>query len=220
MRKERARAARTAFTRGLRGVRKLGVGRTRAAAHALPMLAAVASLGFEHAEAGILHAPPVTSGLSRATNGEMALRSAGLQRTATVRRYASRYGIGWQLSERIYDAAVDAGIDVGLAFRLVRVESSFKRGAVGPAGSIGLSQVQPQTARWLDPSVTREDLFDMDTNLRLGFGYLRLLIDRYGSTRLALLAYNRGPGTVQDVLAAGEDPANGYATRVLGGRLR
>jgi soluble lytic murein transglycosylase-like protein len=194
--------------------------RVRTAAHALPVLAALASLGFEHAEPGILHAPPVTSGVSRATLGELGLRTAGLQRTATIRQYADRYDIGWELSEQIYSAASDAGIDVGLAYRLVRVESSFKHGAVGPAGSIGLSQVQPQTARWMDPSVTREDLFDMETNLRLGFGYLRILIDRYRSTRLALLAYNRGPGTVQEVLAAGEDPANGYAARVLGGRLK
>ena len=182
----------------------------------LPFLAAVASLGFEHAEAGILRDPPVTSGLSRATNAELALLETGLRRTATIRDYAERYRIGWTLSERIHDAAVAAGIDVDLAYRLVRVESRFRHSAVGPAGSIGLSQVQPETARWLDPSVSREDLFDTETNLRLGVGYLRLLIDRYGSTRLALLAYNRGPGTVHEVLAAGEDPANGYATRVLG----
>lgn len=190
----------------------------RGTAGALPILAALASLGFEHAEAGILREPPVTSGLSRATNGELALRTSGLRRTAAIRRHAHRYQIGWQLSERIYDAAVYAGIDIDLAYRLVRVESSFKQRAIGPAGSIGFTQVQPNTARWLDPGVTREDLFDVETNLRLGFGYLHMLIDRYGSTRLALLAYNRGPGTVRTALAAGEDPANGYAARVLGGR--
>ncbi|MDX1394647.1 MAG: transglycosylase SLT domain-containing protein [Gemmatimonadota bacterium] len=182
----------------------------------LPLLAAVASLGFEHAEAGILRDPPVTSGLARATSAELALLETGLRRTATIRDYAERYRIGWTLAERIHDAAIAAGIDVDLAYRLVRVESRFRHRAIGPAGSIGLSQVQPETARWLDPTVSREDLFDTETNLRLGFGYLRLLIDRYGSTRLALLAYNRGPGTVHEVLAAGEDPSNGYAARVLG----
>ena len=208
------------LARCLRPLRRSGARRTSAAAHALPVLAAVASLGFEHAEAGILHDPPVTSGLSRATHGELALRESGLRRTETIRGYADRYEIGWQLSERIYDAALYAGIDVDLAYRLVRVESSFKRGAIGPAGSIGVTQVQPNTARWLDPNVTRADLFDVETNLRLGFGYLRMLIDRYRSTRLALLAYNRGPGTIKEVMAAGEDPANGYAARVLGGRNR
>jgi len=192
--------------------------RSRGAAHTLPILAALVSLGFEHAEAGILHELPVTSAVARATQGELGLRASGLRRTATIRRYASRYEIGWQLSEQIHDAAAQAGIQVDLAYRLIRVESSFKQGAIGPAGAIGFTQVQPTTAHWLDPSVTRDDLFEVETNLRVGFGYLHMLIDRYGSTRLALLAYNRGPGTVHTVLAAGEDPANGYAARVLGGR--
>jgi hypothetical protein len=215
----RALIARAAIPGWLRTLSKPFGGR-RAGTYALPILVAVASLGFEHAEAGILHAPPVSSGLSRPTLAELGLRETGLERTATIRDYARRYGIRWQLAEAIHDAAAHAGIDVGLAYRLVRVESSFKQGAIGPAGSIGFTQVQPNTARWLDPEVTREDLFDVETNLRLGFGYLRMLIDRYRDTRLALLAYNRGPETIRAVLDAGEDPANGYASRVLGGLTR
>lgn len=200
--------------------RSLRAGRAGVAAHALPILAALASLGFEHAEAGILRNPPVVNGLAEATRAELGLRTAGLDRTEAVRRHAERFRIDWRLSERIYDAAVRNGLDVELAYRLVRVESSFRQRAVGPAGSIGFTQVQPGTARWLDPSVTAEDLFEVETNLGLGFRYLRMLIDRYGDTRLALLAYNRGPATVEALLAVGEDPANGYAARVLAGGSR
>ena len=61
-------------------------------------------------------------------------------------------------------------------------------------------------------------LFDRALNLDLGFRYLRSLIDKYdGNVRLALLAYNRGPGTVDRILARGGDPDNGYADRVLSG---
>ncbi|MDX1577401.1 MAG: lytic transglycosylase domain-containing protein [Gemmatimonadota bacterium] len=188
---------------------------SRWASHALALLAAVASLGFEHGEAGILRSG-FGAGLSaRPTAAELALRGAAQRRSAQVGSYAERFDISRSLSRRIYDAAEAAGIDAELAYRLVRVESSFRPEAVGPAGSIGLSQVQPETARWLDPTVDREDLFETETNLQLGFRYLRMLIDRYGDTRLALLAYNRGPGTVQAVMAAGEDPDNGYAARVL-----
>lgn len=200
--------------------RSLRAGRAGVAAHALPILAALASVGFEHAEAGILRNPPVVNGLARATLAEHGLRAAGLDRTEAVRTNADRFRIDWRLSERIYDAAVRNGLDVELAYRLVRVESSFRQRAIGPAGSIGFTQVQPGTARWLDPSVTAEDLFEVETNLGLGFRYLRMLIDRYGDTRLALLAYNRGPATVEALLVAGEDPANGYAQRVLGSGAR
>jgi len=54
-------------------------------------------------------------------------------------------------------------------------------------------------------------------NLRLGFRYLRLLVEQNaGDMRRALLAYNRGPGTVRMIVAQGGDPANGYATRIMG----
>ena len=149
------------------------------------------------------------------TQSDIGLRSMQLQRAVSIRTYAYGFRIERGLTERIYDAALNAGIDPDLAFRLVKVESSFRRRAIGPAGSIGYTQVQPRTARWLDPSVSREDLFETETNLRIGFRYLRILLDRYGSRSMALLAYNRGPGTVASVLAAGEDPANGYARRVL-----
>ncbi len=38
--------------------------------------------------------------------------------------------------------------------------------------------------------------------------------------RLALLAYNRGPARVQELLDAGQDPQNGYATRIMRGYRR
>jgi len=57
-----------------------------------------------------------------------------------------------------------------------------------------------------------------ETNLRVGFRYLRYLIDKYdGNVRLALTAYNRGPGTVDRLLRQGRNPDNGYAGKVLSG---
>lgn len=190
--------------------------RPRAASLALPLFLSLGSLGFVHAGAGILRAGSAAEARLPSTWSDVALRHARIERLERVRGFAERFRVPVGLSERIYDAAVNEGVDAELAFRLVQVESRFRRGAIGPAGSIGYTQVQPRTARWLEPGVTNEDLFEVETNLRLGFRYLRMLLDRYGDLRIALLAYNRGPGTVEALLAAGEDPANGYAQRVLG----
>ncbi|MDX1674604.1 MAG: lytic transglycosylase domain-containing protein, partial [Longimicrobiales bacterium] len=82
----------------------------------------------------------------------------------------------------------------------------------------GYTQLMPATAFDLDPSLEYRDLFDRETNLRLGFRYLRWLIDRYdGDLRTALLAYNRGLGTVDSIRRAGGDPGNGYARAVMEG---
>jgi soluble lytic murein transglycosylase-like protein len=89
--------------------------------------------------------------------------------------------------------------------------------AVSPVGALGLTQLMPATARSLQPGLSRDDIFDRDTNLHLGFRYLHGLLRAYpGRVDLALHAYNRGPGTVDRIRAAGGDPANGYATAVLG----
>ena len=76
----------------------------------------------------------------------------------------------------------------------------------------------PRTAAWLQPGTKTQDLYDRQLNLRLGFRYLDQMIDKYkGNVRLALLAYNRGPGTVDRVLKQGGNPDNGYADKVLRG---
>lgn len=145
-------------------------------------------------------------------------RSADSRRARVV-AYSARYGISLDLARDIESAAVAEGIDPDLAFRLVQVESSFHERAVSPAGALGLTQLMPATAEWLQPGITREEIFDRRTNLRLGFRYLRRLLRAYdGRVDEALHAYNRGPGTVDRIRAEGGDPANGYAERVLGGR--
>jgi soluble lytic murein transglycosylase-like protein len=134
-------------------------------------------------------------------------------------QFAATFRIPYDLAHEIHGAALAERIDPGLAFRLVRAESSFRPRAVSPVGALGLTQLMPATARWLEPGTTRKELLEPRTNLRVGFRYLRQLLDRYqGDERLALLAYNRGPGTVNRLLKQGVDPDNGYTEFVLNGR--
>jgi len=85
-------------------------------------------------------------------------------------------------------------------------------------GAIGLTQLMHPTARYFQKGVTRDDLYDRDTNLRIGFRYLRTLIREYkGNVQLALLVYNRGPVAVENARERGIDPSNGYERIVMKG---
>lgn len=144
---------------------------------------------------------------------ELNEREATIQQN--IERYAD-YDISRELAEDIYDAATEAGVDPDLGFGLVQLESSFKNSATSHVGAVGLTQLMPRTAEWLQPGVTMKDLRNQDTNLRIGFKYLNQLMEKYdGDRRLALLAYNRGPGTVDRVLKQGGNPDNGYVEGVM-----
>jgi soluble lytic murein transglycosylase-like protein len=149
--------------------------------------------------------------------GKIAQSRATDQRAAHIKSAVDKFGIDPELAADIYDVAQQEGLDAKVAYGLVRTESTFKERAVSGVGARGLTQVMPKTARWLVPGTKAQDLFDRKTNLKLGFRYLNQLADKYrGNMKLALLAYNRGPGTVDRVLRTGGNPDNGYAAKVLG----
>jgi len=143
--------------------------------------------------------------------GELELIRAQLERAQKVIDYSSRYHIGADLAGNIVDVASAEGIDPELAFRLVKLESDFNVHATSPVGAIGLTQVMPSTAKYYVKGITREKLYDPQTNLRVGFRYLRGLVNEYGGdVKIALLVYNRGPVAVAKSRAQGDNPSNGY----------
>lgn len=141
-----------------------------------------------------------------------------------VQEMATRYHITNAMARMVHDAAVEVGLDPELGFRLIRVESVFDPDAIGAGGATGLVQMMPGTARDIDPRIdTRKELIDPRTNMRLGFGYLREMIERYekhgaDAVRLGVIAYNRGEVAVDRALRRGADPENGYGRRILGPR--
>jgi soluble lytic murein transglycosylase-like protein len=90
-------------------------------------------------------------------------------------------------------AAASNGIDPALLKGLVSQESGFDPNARSGAGAVGLTQLMPGTAAAL--GVTNP--LDPAQSLQGGAKYLRQQLDRFGGDeKLALAAYNAGPGAV------------------------
>jgi soluble lytic murein transglycosylase-like protein len=90
-------------------------------------------------------------------------------------------------------AAARHGVPEDLFLRLVQQESGWNPGAVSHKGATGLAQLMPGTAAKLGV-----DIDDPAQNLDGGARYLRMMYDKFGSWKLALAAYNAGPGAVEE----------------------
>ncbi len=150
------------------------------------------------------------------TQGELSLIRSQYERADKVMQYSNRYGITAGMAGKVFDASLREGIDPELAFRLVRLESEFNEHAVSKVGALGLTQLMPSTATLFEKNASRERLFNGETNLRIGFRYLKTLLGEYhGDVRLALLAYNRGEDAVWRDVRRGVNPGNGYDRWVM-----
>lgn len=90
------------------------------------------------------------------------------------------------------NAARRHGIPEDLFLRLVQQESGWSATAESPKGALGLAQLMPDTARFL-----QVDPLDPEENLDGGARYLKIQFREFGDWRLALAAYNAGPGAVK-----------------------
>ena len=92
-------------------------------------------------------------------------------------------------------AAVKHGLRPEFVASVARAESAMRQEAVSPKGAIGLMQLMPETAKELgvDPN-------DAEQNAEAGARYLKQLLLKYAGSkdpvRMALAAYNAGPGAV------------------------
>lgn len=90
-------------------------------------------------------------------------------------------------------------IDVeSLVKAVIGQESGGKANALSPKGAQGLMQIMPETAKDIASELgyASYDLNDAKTNREFGTYYLRKMLDMFGDPKLALAAYNAGPGKV------------------------
>lgn len=93
----------------------------------------------------------------------------------------------------VHRAAARYDLSPALIRAVIKAESNYQTRAVSLAGAQGLMQLMPATAGELGVA----DPFDIEQNIDGGARYLRQMLDQFdGELRLALSAYNAGPGTV------------------------
>lgn len=102
--------------------------------------------------------------------------------------------------------------DPNLVLAMIAVESDFNPNAVSKVGATGLMQVMPH---WKKILGIEKDLTDPETSINYGLQVLAFYEQMYRDLELALTAYNRGPGPVDNALVRGASPENGYAAKIL-----
>ena len=118
-------------------------------------------------------------------------------RTQQLHNFELRYPVPF--SDVFREYAKTQGLDEAWVLGLVRQESRFIADARSGAGAAGLMQLMPRTARYVARKIGLRNFVphrvtEVHTNVTLGTGYLRMVLDQVGSPVLASAAYNAGPG--------------------------
>ena len=118
-------------------------------------------------------------------------------KTVRVHNFSLRYPVPYQ--DVFTEYAKTHGVDPALLLGLVRQESRFLQESRSSTGATGLMQLMPRTARYVAAKLGLRNyrthhMSELQTNVGLGTGYLRLVLDQVGHPILASTAYNAGPG--------------------------
>jgi soluble lytic murein transglycosylase-like protein len=110
-----------------------------------------------------------------------------------LERYVPDHAERLTILKTAHSEATRAGLPPELVLAVMEVESAFDRFAISVAGAQGLMQVMPF---WLEEiGHTDDNLFDIDTNLRMGCTILKYYLDReHGNLVPALARYNGSYG--------------------------
>ena len=96
------------------------------------------------------------------------------------------------VKDTIVKQSLEMNIDPALALSIAKKESGFRHELRSPHGAVGVFQLLPSTAKRLGYNP-----YYMSDNIKAGLTYYKMMYKMFGSTELALAAYNAGPGNVK-----------------------
>jgi peptidoglycan lytic transglycosylase len=126
-----------------------------------------------------------------------------------------------ELASVIYFESMKYGYDPKFILAIIQIESTFNPKAVSVVGARGLMQIMPATGKEIATEVALdwngiETLYDPEINISMGMYYLFKMLLKYRDLRLALVAYNAGPGYVDGMLKRGRSLPETYVDKVMG----
>ncbi|HNR12883.1 MAG TPA: lytic transglycosylase domain-containing protein [Thermodesulfobacteriota bacterium] len=168
-------------------------------AHALPALASALHKALSTRKANAEGAIPCDLPVLPGAEKQSGSSPADLHSSISVMKQnagaddPSNLSLLERIDQAITRAAEAYNLPAALIRGVIKAESDFQTAAVSPAGAQGLMQLMPGTAKDLGV----KNPFDIQQNIDGGARYLRKMLDMFkGNVRLALAAYNAGPGAV------------------------
>ena len=106
-----------------------------------------------------------------------------------------------KVKNTVKNVAQAEGLDPNLLMAVIKTESNFNPRAKSSAQCKGLMQLKDSTAAEVAEELgmgQNFDVYDIETNIRLGARYLKKMLKKFnGNVKLALAAYNAGPNAVK-----------------------
>ena len=96
------------------------------------------------------------------------------------------------VKETIIKHSLEMNVDPALALSIAKKESGFRHELKSQHGAVGVFQLLPSTAKRMGYNP-----YYLSENVKAGLTYYKLMYKMFGSTELALAAYNAGPGNVK-----------------------
>lgn len=123
-------------------------------------------------------------------------------------------------AEHIRQVADSTGVDRYLVAAMIKAESNYNENALSKANAKGLMQLTDETAAFCAEKMGMElkdgDVFDPETNIRLGVYYYKRVLEIFNyNEELAIAAYNAGEGRVREWLSNESYSSDGESLDVI-----